>query len=273
MSAARLEPHESPRIEFFSWNPRRAPVRTRFGWADHLGPRANNFGDLIGPLVVRAILDAAGQTQAPVTRRATLFTVGSVLHFAADGDVVWGTGRNGKIPDAAHHFTNLDVRAVRGPLTREFLVGRGISVPAVYGDPALLLPRLLPELALWAGDKRHDLTIVPNFNEFASFRSLADVLNPRQPLMHCLERIARSRMVVGSSLHGIVVAEALGIPARLIASQVEQPFKYLDYYRGSGRDTFTPTASVEQAVAMGGEPPAEWDSDALLAAFPRDLWR
>jgi pyruvyltransferase len=88
----------------------------------------------------------------------------------------------------------------------------------------------------------------------------------------CLQRIAASRFVVGSSLHGIVIAESLGIPARVIASAAEHPFKYEDYYLGTGRHDVEAAGSVREAVAMGGRDLPEFDAGSLIAAFPADLW-
>lgn len=34
----------------------------------------------------------------------------------------------------------LDIRSVRGPVTRNILMDLGYDVPSVYGDPAILLP-------------------------------------------------------------------------------------------------------------------------------------
>jgi pyruvyltransferase len=200
-----------------------------------------------------------------------LFSVGSVLHFARDGDTVWGAGVNGKVAAEEHAFRRLDVRAVRGPLTREFLLNRGVDVPEVYGDPALLLPLLMPELAQAAHTKRHKVTVVPNFNDRWVIRG-RDVVDPCGPLGEVLTRIVQSELVVGSSLHALIVAEAFGIPARALVSRTETDFKYADHYAGTGRGSFHRAADVREAIGLGGEPPLVWRPDALLAAFPRDLW-
>lgn len=49
-------------------------------------------------------------------------------------DTIWGTGINGKVSEDLHKFEKLDVRAVRGPLTRNYLISKGINCPEVYGD-------------------------------------------------------------------------------------------------------------------------------------------
>jgi pyruvyltransferase len=261
-----------PRVRIFSWNPRRSTLPPRLTRRLPVGHRLNNFGDLLGPLVVSKILARHGISPSQGRRECTLFSVGSVLHFAHDDDVVWGSGVNGKMPTESYLFHRLDVRAVRGPLTRDFLQSRGIVVPVTFGDPALLLPRLAPELFAAVRRDEHAVTVVPNFNDFPAYLAEPDVLDPRAPLDACLRRIAGSRLVVGSSLHGIVVAESLGIPARVIASEVEHPFKYLDYYRGTGRHDVEAAGSVQEAVAMGGRELPEFDAEGLIAAFPVDLW-
>ena len=61
--------------------------------------------------------------------------------------MIWGSGINGKILDKkAFDFTSLDVRAVRGPLTRQFLIENfQVDCPEVYGDLRPSLPYLFPE--------------------------------------------------------------------------------------------------------------------------------
>jgi pyruvyltransferase len=261
-------------IELFHWNPR-TPLRSgRVSGRLLLGRRVNNFGDLLGPLIVNGIRARLGLSHGRPTRSTRLFSVGSVLHYATARDTVWGSGVNGHWL-SAQYCPQLDIRALRGPLTRRFLLERGtIDIPEVYGDPALLLPIVRPDLL--GAPRTIPITVVANINEPNDLgpphpRSGVFVLDPRSPLDSCLRTIAASQLVVGTSLHAIVVAEALGIGARVIRSRGEGAFKYLDYYRGTGRD-FSPAESLEQAIAMGADEPPQWDSSRLLAAFPRDLW-
>jgi pyruvyltransferase len=264
-----------PQVEVFSWNPRRSrlPRALTKRFPIEIGRRVNNFGDLLGPLIIERILAMNQIEPGMALDDRRLMSVGSVLHFAHDHDVIWGTGVNGKKSDGDYVFRELDVRAVRGPHTRDFLSSRGIDAPAIFGDPVLLLPLVLPELAACASTKQYSLTVVPNFNDFPGYEPTPALLDPRSPVQACLQRIARSEFVVGSSLHAIVVAESLGVPARLISSSIEDPFKYQDYYLGTGRPDAGVAHTVEEAVHMGGEHPPTFDATLLFDAFPLDLWR
>lgn len=236
--------------------------------------RVNNFGDKLGPLIVHRILQRSGLPSGRRGRGGRLLTVGSILHFARDGDTIWGSGINGKIPDSLHDFTSLDVRAVRGPITATFLRSRGIEVPEVYGDPALLLPDLYPDLVRYQVDPVQEVLVVPNLNEkLGSVPDHVAVLDPREPIWRCLVTIAQSKLVVASSLHALIVAEAFGIPARSLRVSIEHPTKYLDYYQGTGRSGFSPAESIRAAIALGGEEPPVLRRQILLDSFPFDLWR
>lgn len=254
---------EADREHLFWWSPpgRRLPFATR-----------ENAGDYLSRVLVSRLLATHGlrlRDRRPAAGR--LLAIGSILHFARDGDVIWGCGLNGKIPPERHAFRRLDVRAVRGPLTREFLRHRGIACPAVYGDPALLLPRFLPGLR---PRPRRDCLVVRHLHD----RGPSGVprrreLRPTVPWRRFLRRILASRLVLSASLHGLVVAEAFGIPARLLRLGDGEPLlKYRDYYAGTGRHDFRYACSVEEGLALGGEPPPRVDTEALLAAFPLDLW-
>lgn len=259
----------------FYWDPRRnhLPIVRRF----EIGPRVGNFGDLLGPLIVKRILAGAQPTGAlaRLDKSKRVFAVGSVMHFADDGDTVWGTGVNGKVATDLHRFGALDVRAVRGPVTRKWLADhRDIDAPEVYGDPALLLPELLPEAASWLQQKKRGLGVVPNFHDVAAYGSHPGFIDPKRNPLAVVEDIVRSEMIAASSLHGVIVAEAFGIPAVLLPSKVESPFKYLDYAQGSGRDRLVEAddlAAAEVALRELRDPAlSNWDPAPLLAAFPLD---
>jgi len=261
-------------VKVINWNPRERLFKSSRVLKVRGLKRVNNFGDLIGPLIVNKILErkAVFNNKRPVFSKR-LLTVGSILHFAKNGDTIWGSGRNGKISYELHKFRELDVRAVRGPLTREFLHQKEINCPEVYGDPALLLPTFFEELHIKSKNKKYNLTIIPNLNDLDLFEKYTqDVINPCDNLYSIIERIAKSEFVVGSSLHAIVVAESLGIPARLIQGRSEPSFKYEDYYLGTGRTGYKPARNLMSALEMGGEAEMKFDSDKLLDTFPIDIY-
>lgn len=263
-------PMAPPTVELYAWNPVR-PLPTADGHLEH--QPVNNFGDLLGPLIVTEILRRRGLSpdEAPLSRR--LLSVGSVLHSAKAGDVVWGTGINGKVRNVRYRDWSLDVRAVRGPLTAQRLRRAGHEVPSVYGDPGSLMGLLWKREDFRRADLEVPVIVVPNFNDFADETTDAELLNPRSPLTHCLAAIASAELVVASSLHAIIVAEAFGVPAQRFKSRSEPDFKYEDYYQATGRTTHTCAATADEAIALGaasGTP--RLDVTPLLEAFPWDLW-
>ena len=239
-----------------------------------------NFGDFLSRVVVDLMLARRGYTLGDeVDQRRQMLAIGSVLHLAKDGALVWGSGINGKMPVEAHTFSTLDVRAVRGPRTAEFLRSRGITVPDVFGDPALLLPVLAPER--FRRSRRGGVALVPNLNDSEAIAEIekgkrADsvtLVSPRAGWNRCVEAIIGHDLVLASSLHGLIIAEAFGVPARYVRlTETENLFKYTDYYEGTGRPDFRYARSIAEGLEMGGERPPVFDADPLLRAFPFDLW-
>ena len=251
-----------PTAELFVWRPANGNI---------------NFGDFLSRITVELLLARKGYTLGDETpERHQLLAIGSVLHFARDGAVIWGSGVNGKIPVESHKFEQLDVRAVRGPLTREFLAKRDIAVPEIYGDPALLLPILAPNR--FKPTPGNGIGMVPNLNDllqvdFKKAPQDVTVVSPLNGWNQCVKSILGHDLVLASSLHGLIVAEAYGIPARYVRlTETENLFKYRDYYEGTGRSDFSFATSIEEGIEMGGERPPVFDPAPLMEAFPFDLW-
>ncbi len=201
-----------------------------------------------------------------------VLAIGSILQFAKDHDVIWGSGINGNCLDIGQYqYRKLDVRAVRGPLTKRFLEQLGVKCPEIYGDPALLIPRFFPE---FRPNPKRSYLVIPHISERNRMPQSDVVIYPTEPWEVIVRKIVESRFVISSSLHGIIVAEAFGIPARLLRiSENESILKYQDYYLGTGRKSFRYARSVEEALRMGGEVPAQCNIDKLQSCFPYEVFR
>jgi pyruvyltransferase len=253
-------------------------------WKDRLrridtmdGQTFVNFGDLLSLKLLERIV--GGPVRVYVKKKQPerkLLAIGSIFYFAAQNDVIWGSGINGKtLQKSDYLFTDLDVRAVRGPLTRQFLWEHfHINCPEVYGDPALLLPFFFPEFKRKENPSR-EFVVIPHYADAYLFINpyQENVIYPWEPWDQIIEKILDSRFVISSTLHGIIVAEAFGIPARLLrVTNNQNIFKYNDYYCGTSRPHFQFATSIEQALELGGEPPFQCDLEKLYASFPFELW-
>lgn len=237
-----------------------------------------NFGDHLSQIMVERIVGGPVKCYNKKNKNHSrkLLGSGSIYYFANENDVVWGSGINGKrLLKKDYVFENLDIRAVRGPLTHEFLfLNFGIDAPQVYGDPALLFPHLFPEFKK-AVKPKHDHLIIIHYLDAHFFANSPrkNIVYATDPWDKIITAILNSKFVISSSLHGVVLAEAYGIPARILRLTDEEPlFKFYDYYYGTGRSGFQFATSVEEALSLGGEPPVQCDLESIYNAFPFEFW-
>ena len=166
----------------------------------------------------------------------------------------------------------LDIRCVRGPLTREYLETRlSLACPAQYGDPALLIPCVFPRSTK---SKKRAVGLLPHYHDLPLFADV-DHISPFAPMLDVITYIVESELVVASSLHGLIVADAYGVPARwlhsddLPSAKTDGTFKYRDYYLSTGREADDWAKTLTEA--LGGKEPPRVDRAALIASFPYDL--
>ncbi|MQY10928.1 hypothetical protein SRB5_10410 [Streptomyces sp. RB5] len=174
-------------------------------------PSQGNVGDRLTPWLARRIRGVPARWVPPHRPGRKHFVTGSVIGLAGPGAVVWGAGvmYAGEAVDP-----RAELVAVRGPLTREAALRCGAVCPPVYGDPALLVPRFLPRPA---GPGPGPPALVPHFADKARARGgVPDgwrFVDVQQPVEDFVDRLVGARLVASSSLHGIILAHAYGIPA------------------------------------------------------------
>lgn len=205
-----------------------------------------NFGDWIGPWLIsmktgKIVVNSRGIGQVP----NTVFSVGSVLHHLKDIEGtadVWGSGlikpldlRNSW--KLKKKIKKVKFLGVRGRLTQAELQKRlGVKIPDVFGDPALLLPRYYqPKVKL-----KTRFSVCPHIHHYSDFRKVfnkhtdINVVDLKRDPRLVIDDIVNSDICISSSLHGMIIAQAYGIPwiwLRLEDKKlVGDKFKFLDFY-------------------------------------------
>ena len=247
---------------------------------------SSNWGDALNPVLIKAISHRAAthSDDTVFTNDGVRYSViGSVLHRLRRPDfVVWGSGfitGDRSTARSRMHVRPRSVRAVRGPLTRERLLEQGISCPKVYGDPALLYPAFYrPEI-----EKRFRIGIVPHYADFHDERLQRFRANPETPVIDMLGGVndvvddaLACECIASSSLHGLVLACAYGIPAVWMSMSdrlVGDGFKFRDFFASLGYQAgdpfpFTSHTTADDLIAAMKELPNNVDLDSLLDACP-----
>lgn len=245
---------------------------------EKIGPdKKPNVGDLLSKVTFDYLLKHKGIKSLKAKHTVRITFIGSVIQFLTADAVVFGSGF--LFEYVAQPFAKkklkLDVRAVRGPLTRAKLQEIGYVVPEVYGDPAILLPIFYTPVA--AADKK-DFLVIPHWKTVDKYVKMGyPVLSPlTADWRNFINEIASAKLIISSSLHGVIIAEAYGVPAILL-DEVEKGnlFKYEDYYLSTGRKEFTKVKTVEEGlqIAVPTVPNLEELKTGLLNAFPVDIFR
>lgn len=234
-----------------------------------MGKSKENYGDLLGKYLVEKI---SGKEVVWVHPKKWHFkdyfqpiyaTAGSILAHVNKNCIVWGSGIILK-DQVVKPATFL---AVRGPQTRKRLLEQGLSVPEVYGDPGLLLPLYYHPSV----EKKYQLGIVPHYNDFKAVQAhyadqkemlLIDLMT--NDIEATTDLFLQCERIVSSSLHGLIIAHAYGIPAVWMPFS-NKPFgdgiKFQDYFESVQLTPYTPEVtdvqkSVEELLSLFEKYPA-----------------
>lgn len=233
-----------------------APIVRAYWWEEK-----KNFGDLLTPLVLRRLGVIA--VRAPI-ESADVVGVGSLLQQLPRefSGTLWGTGQ---IQDEPLDLPFARPVALRGELTRDRL---GAPHVTALGDPGLLVRRFLTP-----PPKRHDLGVVVHYahQDDAHLVSLlaaaphgTKVIGVQRAPLAVARDIAGCRTILTTSLHGLIMADAFGIPALWVRASTPLyggDFKFLDHEtvarpsaaRGLDAGDLTAVAGIERrAVCADG---------------------
>jgi len=173
-------------------------------------------------------------------RKTVYCCIGSIIEAcSAPNMVVWGAGL---IEPPKKQLQAKRICAVRGPLTRLELLKQGFDCPEVFGDPALLFPKFYRPSV----EKSQEIALIPHVTEeknfvdewrnagkkVISFRNYGD-------WHQVIEQICSCKAIISTSLHGLILADAYGIPniwGKFADVRQRNLFKYYDYYASQGID-------------------------------------
>ena len=173
-----------------------------FWWNAH-----RNFGDGLAPLLISRFAGLEPRWSRPATSEAVI--IGSIARLLPRRyyGVVVGIG---KFHDGVRiDLSRASVLGLRGELTKS---GSGARGDIVLGDPGLLAADLLLERP----PVIYPLGVVAHFKDprlavrYPDAHHISVELDP----IKTITEIASCERIVSSSLHGIVTADAFGIPRR-----------------------------------------------------------
>ncbi len=250
-----------------------------------------NFGDALSPMIIERVLDR--RTVWAAQTDCDLAAIGSILgglmrrcwkrwlSLRFSPLHIWGSGfiRSPETREVAAKGM-LHVHAVRGHATRS-----GLSMPAglPLGDPGLLAARLIDKpvkkTASWAIVPHMVDLNMPVVRGLKACTPHATIVDLSADPDEVLRSIASADHVISTSLHGLVVADALGIPsiwARMSGKVSGDRYKFEDYYSALGvappdRFNIRTPLNLDMLSERASRAPAdavERCGDALIRAFP-----
>lgn len=197
-----------------------------FGWSGK-----KNFGDLL----TSELFEKYGVTALNASaENASIVGVGSLIHILPKNysGIILGSGC---IDSQKYELPNAQFEILRGEFTRHSL---GASKQIPLGDPGLLAKKLLtktsPKKDYKVGliphyvDKNHPWTL--NCQQQLGVDGI--VIDVEDSANNVINQINQCEVIISSSLHGIIIADALAIPnvwVDISSKVVGGGFKFHDY--------------------------------------------
>jgi hypothetical protein len=214
-------------------------------------PFPGNYGDWLSPLIIGHYTDRKILFQSPTAPSLTagrhVVSVGSIGRFIKPNSIVVGTGISS---DEYQLDPGAEYVSVRGPLTAEHLKSCGGPTVESFGDPAVVLSRIIPvergetngRTAFVRHHKHRNLPVVlPE-----GYDELEVLVSHPDEIAAFVQKLGQYDQVVTSAMHVMITCQSYGIPCALIVFEgyldavAGNGMKYTDYALGAGFDPITP---------------------------------
>ena len=234
---------------FLAYSTKPSRSKTVISWWEN--PYPGNYGDWLTPFIFNHYTDSKLIFQSLTTqaRKKHLVSLGSVGRFIKSNSVVVGTGVS-----SFKHALNpkADYISVRGPHTAELLLQSGGPKVESFGDPAVVLSRILPFSRSETNGRiafiRHHTHLQAPVKLPKNYDELSVQISHPNDIVAFIEKLHEYESVVTSAMHVMITCHSYGIPCALVVFDGFEDYvhgdgiKYSDYALGAGVAELNPVS-------------------------------
>ena len=233
---------------YLSYSSKPSDKKIYLSWWEN--PYPGNYGDWLTPYIFSHYTENRIIFQGLTSRaiKKHIVSLGSVGRFIKSNSVVVGTGVSSfKYP----LNTKADYVSVRGPHTADLLVQSGGPKIENFGDPGVVLSKILP---LTRGKTNGKVALVRHHTHLQApvilpnnFDELSVLLSHPDDIVSFIKKLNEYDSVVTSAMHVLITCHSYGIPCALVVFKGFEEYvhgdgiKYLDYALGAGVKAISPT--------------------------------
>lgn len=201
--------------------------------------RYGNFGDELSKFITKNLIDN-NKYELVFNKQdceLNIICIGSYISKARNGYHIFGSGVIHPTK-AIYDFTQLNVYAVRGPKTRQFLLDKGINCPEIYGDPALLVSKYYTPKNI--GELNNKIGVIPHYTKYKNYINIDQekyqLIDACDKFENVLDQIYSCKCIISSSLHGLICSDAYNKPNILLNDNLKYGlYKFEDYFKSQNR--------------------------------------
>lgn len=179
-------------------------------------------------------------------KKNVILAIGSILDRSLPNYHIWGAGYMNKF----EHAKGGKIYAVRGYYSAKKLEHEGFPFCTTYGDPALLLPIIYnPHV-----EKKYQYGIIPHMKDYLTISKKY----PKEKIINLINKnvedvifqILQCKYILSTSLHGIIIAHAYGIPALWIKNGDinTDGIKFYDYFSSVDIPKYTGNFNMDNFI-------------------------